>query len=263
MVVSTVPDWLMGFWRRLSLETENKRDTETQVFYLQTPTCFGDLRIPSDRPELTQASFSSLTQEDILALSKQQGFSGITQFNQGYCHWVRYIDYQPPQTVRDIGLLHWDDILVEEGVEQSYREEWQKVDDGDGDFTALILEAEQTSAWQASLVTTGDYFIYSQNRAFSLPPARSLTDCLMNSVACQQDYLACEISFGLCQSGKMPWEIQRSTIPWREGSALWQLSDLAIDLKNQQVLQRVFSDEATQIRHWKIQEWGSGKVFQT
>jgi hypothetical protein len=281
MMASAVPDWLRGLWKRLSIETgDGQRDTETQVFYLQTSTCFGDLRIPIDRPDLTQASFSSLALADALALSRQQGFAGITQFEQGCCQWMRYIDYQPPQPVRDIGLLYWNnDILIEEGIDQIYREEWQKVDDGNGDYTALVLtealtddpSSHSATNWQASLVIAGDYFVYTQNRSFSLPSNGSLTDCLLHAAAPekQQDYLACEISFGRCRSGRVPWEIQRSTIPWREGSALWSASDLTIDLENQRVLQATHQNDSDEverkmqqeIREWQIWEWGTGQVF--
>jgi hypothetical protein len=77
-MTNPVPDWLKGLWKRVSIETpEGARDTQTQVFYLQTSSCFGDLRVPIDRPNLKVASFSSLTRNNVLALSRQQGFSGI------------------------------------------------------------------------------------------------------------------------------------------------------------------------------------------
>ncbi|WP_206602810.1 hypothetical protein [Leptolyngbya ohadii] len=271
-----MPDWMRGLWRRLSIETEDgQRDTKTQVFYLQTSLCFGDLRIPGDRPDIDHSSFLSLTQAEALSLSQQQGFAGVVQFEWGNphrCQWVRQIDYQPSQPVRDIGWLYWqDDLLIEDGIDQVYREEWQKVDDGQGDYTALVLAADLSSpgaTWQASLVIAGDYFVYSQNRSFPLPPNGSLTDCLTHAPAQekQQDYLNCEISFGRCRSGRVPWEIQRSTIPWREGSALWSIKDLAIDLEKQRVLQTVdrgdTSKNQQEIREWKIWEWGTGDAFQ-
>jgi hypothetical protein len=270
MMRNPVPDWLLGVWTRLSIETaDGQPDTETQVFYLQTPTCFGDLRIPGDRPDLRQANFSSLTQMEALALSQQQGFAGITQFEQGYCQWMRYIDYQPSQPVRDIGKLYWEnDILIEDGVDQVYREEWQKVDDGGGDYTALVLTDDEssTSIWRASLVTVGDYFVYSQNRLAPLPFGCSLADCLAHSTPPQQQsYLSCEISFGRCRGGQFPWEIQRSTLPWREGSTLWSLANLVIDRENRRVVQTVHSENSPEgqheIREWQIWEWETGQAF--
>jgi hypothetical protein len=88
MMTSTVPSWLRGLWKRLLIETaDRQRDAQTQVLYLQTSS-FGDLRLPSDRSDLKQANFSSPTRDDVLALSKQQGFAGIAQFEQGQCQWV-------------------------------------------------------------------------------------------------------------------------------------------------------------------------------
>lgn len=288
---NAVPDWMRGLWRRLSIETEEgQRDTDTQVFYLQTSLCFGDLRIPGNRPDLSRSSFSFLTPAEALLLAQQHGFAGIVQFDQGNpqsrCQWIRQIDYQPPQPVRDIGILYWqDDRLIEEGLDQIYREEWQKVDDGQGDFTALVLADERPDpavTWQASLVIAGDYFIYSVNRSLPLPSDCSLADCsladrLTDSAEPEkwQDYLNCEISFGRCRSGVVPWEIQRSTIPWREGSALWSIADLAIDLEHQQVIETVngtvnctancrnTAENQPEIRQWQIWEWGTGQAFQS
>lgn len=122
---------------------------------------------------------------------------------------------------------------------------------------------DRAATWQASLVIAGDYFIYSQNRPIALPSAETLTDCLTSPVALQtqQDYLSCEISFGLCRSGQIPWEIVRSTIPWREGAALWSSLDLVIDLEHQQVVQTIQQGNASEIREWEIREWGTGQAF--
>lgn len=278
---NAVPNWMKGLWRRLSIEVDGQRDTETQVFYLQTSLCYGDLRIPGDRPDLSRSSFSSLAGAGVLSLSQQQGFAGIVQFEQGNphrCHWIRQIDYQPPQSVRDIGWLYWeDDLLIEEGIDQVYREEWQKVDEGQGDYTALVLADDRSNpgaTWQASLVIAGDYFIYSQNRSYSqnqsfpLPSNGSLTDCLNPAVSPekQQDFLNCEISFGRCRSGRISWEIQRSTLPWREGTALGSVEDWAIDLENRRVIQTIKPDDTNgtqqETREWEIWEWGTGRAFQ-
>lgn len=273
MTSNNLPDWLTGVWRRLSIETEDGlQDTKSQVIWLQTHSCFGDIRIPADRPNLgTKSSLAELTKLEMIALSKQQGFAGVTHLNGSTSQWHRYIDYQPLNAGQDIGSLHWEgEILIELGVEAVYKEEWQRLDDGNGDFTALILPAEidQTSdknlSWQGCLVTAGDYFIYVWNRSLPLPPADSLTSLLINSAQdhSKQIYcLDCEISFGVCKSGQVPWEIRLSTLPWREGYSLWSLSNLEVDLKKGQVLQTINQSGRRQIRHWTIQEWGTGSAF--
>jgi hypothetical protein len=263
-MTSTIPTWLAGVWKRLSLETEDGRDTTTQVIYLQTPSCYGDLRIPVDRPELgDRTSLTDLTTAEILALSKQQGFSGIAIVNDNRCQWHRYIDYQPPTPFRDIGTLQWDgELWIEEGIDAPYREEWQKIDDGNGDFSALVLPSDVEGRWKACIVTAGDWFVYSRNRLDGLPNADSLETLVTQTsdLTQQQTLLDCEISVGRCASGQVPWEIQQSTLPWREGQALWAGSTLEINLSDGHVVQTVNSPNLSSLQ-WDICAWGTGKVF--
>lgn len=271
MVDGTIPAWLTGVWQRLSFETEDGfRDTTTQVIYLQTPSCYGDLRIPGDRPNVRdKTSVHDLTSAEMLALSEQQGFAGISVVRENVCRWYRYIDYQPPTGLRDIGALHWEgEILIEEGIDAPYREEWQRIDDGNGDFTALILPSPTSvldgdgGRWEASIVTAGDWFVYARNRETMLTSANSLTTLVAKETdnAQQQGLLNCEIAVGRCASGQVPWEIQHSTLPWREGQGLWEGSSLAIALADGYLFQTLDTPELT-MHQWVIREWGTGKAF--
>jgi hypothetical protein len=257
-----LPNWLTGVWRRLSIETVDGCDKTTQVFWLQTHSCFGDIRIPANRPNLKEkSSFEELNKTEKIALSKQQGFAGITTFEEATCRWHRYIDYQPFSGVQDIGKLAWEgDILIEIGVEASYKEEWQKIDDGK-DFTALVVAPSKSETWQGCLAIAGDYFIYIWNRDIVLPTADSLTTLMMSDRNLQNSYLNCEISFGVCEAGKVPWEIHLSTLPWREGQSLWSLEDLEIDRENGRVRQAIATPQGEQFRHWRIQEGGTKLII--
>ena len=182
------------------------------------------------------------------------------------CQWHRYIDYQPFTGNRDIGSLQWEgELLIEWGVEANYREEWQRLDDGQSDFTALTLAAVSSSQpWQGCLVTAGDYFIYVYNRAIALPPADTLTTLLTSATPDQRvTYLDCEISFGVCRSGTVPWEIRLSTLPWKQGRSLWNLANLQLDPDQGHILQTTHHDNESQTQHWKIQEWGTGIIFES
>ncbi|MBE9180277.1 hypothetical protein IQ268_17080 [Oculatella sp. LEGE 06141] len=266
----TLPDWLTGVWRRLSIETDGSKDTTTQVIWLQTHQCFGDIRIPADRPTNDRSSLADLTAFDAIALSDQQGFAGMTELQESTCQWHRFIDYQPVTGQRDIGTLAWEgDLLIEEGVDADYREEWQRIDDGGGEFTALVVPATASTesgsrpSWQGCLVTAGDRFIYMWNRSQPLPAADSLTALIDSSTPSSEflAYLDCEISLGVCQSGLVPWEIQLSTMPWREGQSLWSRSDLVIELDQGYIHQRIQNLEGNRTRQWHIHEWGTGLAF--
>ena len=54
---------LVGVWQRRSIEKDGQKDTTTQVIWLQTPKCFGDIRIPIDRPKFSSdTSWAELTE---------------------------------------------------------------------------------------------------------------------------------------------------------------------------------------------------------
>jgi hypothetical protein len=267
-MIKSLPDWLTGVWYRRSIELDDgTRDTTTQVIWLQTHACFADIRIPADRPPLqSRSSLIELNEDETIALSQQQGFAGVTELHDTTCQWHRYMDYQPFSGVRDIGLLSWDnDLLIEQGVEANYKEEWQRLDHGNGELTALVLPADSGMldglSWQGCCVTAGDYFIYMRNRSIALPPAHSLTDLLSQvPFTDRSPYLDCEISFGLCRTGQVPWEIRLSTLPWREGQSLWLPTELTIDPDKGEIL-HASQLRPQQIDRWLIQEWGTGKAF--
>ncbi len=270
MFQETVPDALVGLWRRLSIEENDRIDTTTQVFWLQTTSGFGDIRIPAGRP--TVNALSQLTPTQALALSHQGGFAGITRLEGDRCEWHHAMDYQPFNGKADVGTLHWEgDILVEIGPKGVYREEWQRVATGPTATMTLSTRA----AWKGWLVLCGDRFIYMCEQRQLLPSADSLSDLLSETFGVSSDiasdtlldaaehtdftispkaqqYLNCEISFGRIQQGKKPWEIELSTLPWREGSSLWLAEEMTVDYPNEQILQTV--GEETLI--WSVQEWG-------
>jgi hypothetical protein len=259
----TVND-LVGVWRRRSIKTEDgRKDTTTRVFWLQAHACFGDIRIPIDRPPcLDRRSLGELTEWEAIALSAQQGFGGITHIEGDTCQWHRHVDYQPPNGSRDIGSLAWErDILIELGVEATYREEWERLDDGSSGCIALVLEPDESldasSRWQGCFVLVGDYFVRILEHRIALPKADSLKDLLeaTSDSTQQRDYLNCEISFGRRSGGQIPWEIELSTLPWREGRSLWAMDDLTVDLDRKYLTQIVRDDAAPQVRRWKIWEW--------
>ena len=258
MFQKSVPDWLVGVWRRLSIEEFSangriQRDTTTQVFWLQTPSGFADIRVPANRPSVS--GFDALTPQQAIALSHQDGFAGITRSDGEACEWHHAMDYRPFNGAIDRGSLSWKagaegSILVEVGPNNAYREEWQWM--GGGPTATLTLT--EGSAWKGWLVVCGDCFVYMRDRRQLLPTADSLTSLLaQHPYQDPSGYLDCEISYGRCQQGRKPWEITLSTLPWREGESLWQIEDLLVNKQRQQIVQLNASETLT----WTVQEWGA------
>lgn len=256
-----VPDHYLGVWQRLSLESSAGTDTSSRVYWLQTPTLHADIRVPANRPDFNgEKKLQDLTSAELKQLARQQGFAGITLVEGNTCLWRRHIDYQPPTGSRDIGRMAFeDDHIVEDGVDSAYREVWQRLSGSVGDSVILHFLEERASSGHASprkgyLLISGDYFIFARDRAVTPPKASSLTVLLEEPNFTRDqiiDILDFEISFGRKNGGKLPWEIQLSTLPFKEGRALFLETTWASIAKAcGQFIQREHTDDGMIIRHW-------------
>jgi len=219
-----LPVWLTGLWTREWIERAGERTSAFDVHYLQTPLAFADVRLPRERSVLSHArSFSDLTDMELHVFARQRGFTGFTTMNGALATSHHEIDFQPADTEPDIGRLERidDAHILEHAPDSSYTEAWRSLDQGETRF--LSLRDERDGRLERVLLVAGDHFLFVRNRAHDLPAAKSL-DSLISSreVTRSQmvDYLDCDFSTGLVRGGSVPWEIQHSTLPWREGSQL-------------------------------------------
>ena len=223
-VEASVPDWLLGVWHRQWLEEDGVRSNSREVYYLQTPTVFGDVRFPVDRPAFSRAaSFADLSAGELRWLAQQQGFTGRTRMTGAVATWSHEISFQPSDGTTDAGRLERksDGIMYEHGLDGSYTEAWKTVPGRAGRY--LVIRIERSGRLDRVLIVAGDHFLYVRNREKDLPVASSL-DSLMSSTNATRDqvieYLDCEFSTGWVTDGHSPWVIQRSTLPWREAHRL-------------------------------------------
>jgi len=196
---------------------------------IQTPTLFGDCRIPKDRPLLPDAtSLADLTNEQLQTLYAQEGFSGYSTVDGYIITWNHEINYQPPDGSIDIGrfeILGGRNVL-EHGVQAAYLEHWWRLEDAGGYFLGVKVMRKLGNNRQRVheiLSVAGDHFIYARNRTFDLPMANSLADLIKKEKYTRKEILTvldCEISHGFVLGGRCPWEVQFSTLPFKERKPL-------------------------------------------
>lgn len=167
--------------------------------------------------------------EELKQLAGQKGFAGETSVIGKSCLWLRHIDYQPPRNEHDIGYMEFNGRqLLETGLANNYSEIWEQLPDSQGATYAFQFREEnstcKTDRTQAGmLLVSGDYFIFARDRITALPHAISLEKLLTGENLSQQqliELLDFEVSFGRVAKGNIPWEIQHSTLPFREGKSL-------------------------------------------
>ena len=208
------PD-LIGLWgRRLLVEPDGTRDTETIVWWLQTEHLFVDIRVPADRPDFSGITGFDACDETMLAyLARQEGFAGHLEHRPGALAWRRAIDYRPLGGPPDEGYMRWDgpDSFTETGMHVPYLEEWVQwmVDDA---------RNQTVQHWPAPseplFVRAGPIFMRAQDhRPQPVPPG------LSEAVRRPMELLNCEISFGRVDPNGVA-RIELSTLPWLEGSEL-------------------------------------------
>jgi hypothetical protein len=213
---------LTGLWTRsLMAWPDGRRDTTTNVTWLQGESIFADLR----QPPQNNGQFGhvtclrDLTLADCEKLAAQQAFAGTFHTRDHAFEWLRRIDFQPPRATPDIGRLYWQDgILVEAGLKDEYIEHWHR----DPLLPArpcagLTLRDQQDGRW-GCLLRTGNQFMYARGR-LGTPAGATLPQAVASatSLAAAQALLDFEISFG--QAGDS-WRITRSTLPFRENTVL-------------------------------------------
>lgn len=232
----TAPTWFRGAWKREWFKTtEDPTPHEMQIVRdLQTPTVFGSVRISVDRPVFPDAkSFDDLDDAQLAILLEQRGgFAGAASFDGDLAVWDHEIEFRPPSEEADTARLERlsPTRVLEKGLDGDFFELWWSMSTGDGKYLGIkIMNGKRT---ERMLVVVGDHFVYARNRTRDLPPARSLTALVAEIKATRAqiiEILDCEFSYGTIRSGRVPWEIRYSTLPWREGKPLDFANEIALD----------------------------------
>lgn len=259
MKTKPVPDSYLGVWRRSLLQTAaGESDTSTRVFWLQSRRFHADLRIRLDRPVWPAGlGLDGVTAEQALALARQGGFAGSTQVDDNLCYWQREIDYRPPALTPDIGVIRFEaaDTLLEDCVHRRYHERWQRLPDSLGASQGFRLQQVAASGAAvpriAYLLVCGAYFAFVRSRAAALSAGANLVSLVEAAQRGQQRaaLLDCEVSFG--RAGN--WRIELSTLPMREGAALFaQPPTLLGGVPRWQVQDRIWVTSLNGPVQWQI-----------
>ena len=245
--IPQLPNWMWGEWSRDWIQKREVKSNTLQVHYLQTPTYFADIRIPKDRRRISTAkSFADLTDQQLRLLGRQNGFTGRTTMEGAVATWHHDIDFQPTDGAADVGRLQRipPDRMHEHGLDGSYIESWRSMTDGKGRF--LVIRVEHAGRLLRTLVVIGNQFLYVRNRAKDLPMSASF-DALIEATNASREqiaeYLNCEFSVGRVRGGSVSWEIEQSTLPWREGRRLDFVEQLSISGNGATVVPHEFGED--------------------
>src|SRR5471032_1705901 len=180
----TVPPEYQGLWRRTGIWRSNgSSDLTTQVWWFQSSRYHIDLRIPADRPSVTDAAaLAQLSPEQLACYASQTGFAGLTVVEGERCEWRPAIAFPAISADLDAGWMRFDDAdhIHETGLDHSYEEDWYRepsgpmdgvrLEDPDNGAIAFLLISERWMAWACG--RPGDAF---QADGYSIEPCSEFT----------------------------------------------------------------------------------------
>ncbi|MDA8365185.1 MAG: hypothetical protein M0Z84_15560 [Gammaproteobacteria bacterium] len=239
---STIPEGLIGLWRRRLLETEILRDTDSEVWRLQTGQLYADLHLsPPGQP------------------SSRRGVAGALELQGDVLTWQSWFDNQSPTDIGDSGRVYFEgETLIAHGACSSRREVWERVTPPTDDRMALALRDERSAygglrTRRGVFMVLGEHFVLALDRSLCLAGGGRTTAPRQRTFAAFR--LEPEISFGV-RHGSVSWEIKRSTLPDREGQSLLAVHGLPEQVSRSEWCQS--SQIPAAYRRWQVVEIGSG-----
>jgi hypothetical protein len=222
---------LAGVWRRsLYVRSDGTSDRATAVTWVQGSRSYVDLRQPPRRPDMSGVTcLRDLTPAQLAWMATQEGFAGSLRADASDAEWERCVDMQPASPP-DIGRLGWvGDVLIEEGVHSPYVEHWVRADPPGPTWGVRLVDPQ--TATPGILVRVGSDFGYARGRGIRIggPPGTPARVAAAD-VAEAQELLDCELAIGSV-AGDV-WTIERSSLPFREGTDLGVALDGADCLTN-------------------------------
>ncbi|MDN0076330.1 hypothetical protein QU481_21155 [Crenobacter sp. SG2303] len=250
-----VPNHYQGVWQRRILQRGTEHcDTDTRVFWLQTRNWHGDIRIPADRSSFHGIkSVAECSLEQLQWLCLQEGFVGTTWSKGDIVGWDRQVDFRFRDTP-DFGRMKFQgDVLEEFGIASDYYERWERIPKSLGATFALeqlTHACEGPTYPRRYLLVAGEYFILLRDRTLLPAPACRIRRKIESGTASREEYEAwvdLEVSFG-CRENDT-WRITLSTLPWREGEAIWCQGDLSEPCLD------IVTQAGPMSNSWRVLDW--------
>lgn len=219
-IASNVPtlESLKGLWTRsLIAWPDGARDTTTQVWWLQGPGLYCDLRQPEGICSFDGVHcLAEVTPTQLEWMARQDAFAGELSFDGVCFEWKRGIDLQPRATHADRGRLQFEaDVLIEHGEHIAYVEHWHRQPSPVERFAAARLTDEEGR--QGYLVRVDQFFMYARGHEREMPSGTTLLECVQAAPSHEaaMRLLDCEVALG--RIGPAEWVIEHSSLPFRKG----------------------------------------------
>lgn len=252
-ITSTADVSICGAWKRPLFcgVWEHSTEEEESVFNVQTNSLFIDLRIPTSRKHVLPAdctSLACLTELQLRFYARQHVFGGFSKVTmererevctRHHCLDWNYVPGNPrPRPNKWWIEMHpnkdvWKEwaYATDDFDQHYYMERWERLEEGNAD-QRLALRRQDGS--DGILVVVGDHFNYLFSRCLlgtEVIEGSTLVEVVDAALvrgdrSTAESFLSMDAGHGLVSLG---WKIDAAIQPWREGGALFEDGDIAVE----------------------------------
>jgi hypothetical protein len=228
---TSVPDWMLGFWKRYSISfADGTTDTRTHVCWLQSRNFTIDLRLPLEQDLAPAKAIAEYSTQELRALANYEGWVADSTWDGRVLTWLPtdtslqvHNRWPEPAILQRVG-----NCMIEHCDSQSYVEDWRLQASAPGPLIGLRLVHErnlETGAMRhlgGGLIVVGDHAALVLGRSGAVKPDASLREQVAaahdkpNSL---RELLSFETSVADRASGD-DYVIRWSTCPQRLNQAL-------------------------------------------
>ena len=175
----SVPDWMLGFWKRYSISFANGlTDLHTHVCWLQSRNFTIDLRLPLAAQQVAAKPLSRYSAEELQVLANYEGWLALSDWDGSVLSWrdtetsLQLHNRWPEPAI----LKRTGNAMIEHCASNAYVEDWRLQPSAVGPLVGLhMIEEREVSSGKlrhrgGGLIVCGDYAALVLGRAETLEP---------------------------------------------------------------------------------------------
>lgn len=162
---SSVPDWMLGYYKRLAISFANgQTDTATHVCWLQSRNFTIDLRLPLETEQAPDKPLAAYTADELQVLASYEGWEALSVWDGERLAWHTDTSLQMHNRWPEPALLsRVGNCMIEFAPSGAYVEDWRLQPSRPGPLIGLRLIEERDLASGAvrhrggGLIVCGEY----------------------------------------------------------------------------------------------------------
>jgi hypothetical protein len=249
----SVPDWMLGFWKRYSISFANGlTDLHTHVCWVQSRNFTIDLRLPQERDQSPAKPLHDYSPEELQSRANYEGWAALSDWDGSALSWRdTAASYQLQNRWPEPAFLkRTGNCMIEHCPSNIYVEDWRLQASAPGMLVGLhLIEEREVASGKirhkgGGLIICGDYAALTLGRADAIvsnKPLKTLVAEAGNDIPRLQQLFGFETSVAIA-SPSHGYCVMLSTRPERIAQDLIALDGFDYLAETGQVRQRFSVD---------------------